>query len=157
MGSEQIPSDLIQRLLTLAEYMERHETGVHGARRPPLGIAWSKLGALAERCHAYAKALHYKELEFDESLTSKELVEGLISINFVMGHTRAAKGILDVHSEGERRSDEAGAMISPDLPGSPLISPDLAPFSVGERRSDEAGAVSLQLSDSPLWHEKLNE
>ena len=53
MESEHIPSDLIQRLLTLAEYMERHETGLYGARRPPLGIAWSKLGKIAERCHAY--------------------------------------------------------------------------------------------------------
>ncbi len=27
----------------------------------------STLGALAEKCHAYAKALHYKELEFQAS------------------------------------------------------------------------------------------
>lgn len=50
------------------------------------------LGALAEKCHAYAKALHYKELEFK---TSPELcVEALISINNQLRQPEAAIGIL---------------------------------------------------------------
>ena len=73
--------------------------------------------------YRFAKALHYKELEFDESLPSKDLVESLISINFEMGQTRAAKGILDVHTED----------------------------------SADAGGVNLKVSDSPFWHEKLDE
>ena len=61
-------------------------------------MAWSKLGSLAERCHAYTKALRYKELEFEEALPSRELVEGLVSINYLLGQTEAAKGILEYHS-----------------------------------------------------------
>ena len=57
MEAEHMPSDLIQRLLNLAEYMERHQTNAHGAPRFTLGLAWSKLCSLAERCHAYTKAL----------------------------------------------------------------------------------------------------
>lgn len=37
-------------------------------RGGPLPAARSTLGALAEKCHAYAKALHYKELEFQASM-----------------------------------------------------------------------------------------
>ena len=61
MEAEHMPTDLIQRLLNLAEYMERHPTDARGTSRPSLGLAWSKLGALAEKCHAFTKALHYKE------------------------------------------------------------------------------------------------
>ena len=55
-------------------------------------LASRTLGALAEKCHAYAKALHYKELEFK---TSPELcVEALISINNQLRQPEAAIGIL---------------------------------------------------------------
>lgn len=50
------------------------------------------LGALAEKCHAYAKALHYKELEFKTSPES--CVEALISINNQLRQPEAAIGIL---------------------------------------------------------------
>lgn len=50
------------------------------------------LGALAEKCHAYAKALHYKELEFSTSPAS--CVEALISINNQLRQPEAAIGIL---------------------------------------------------------------
>ena len=50
------------------------------------------LGALAEKCHAYAKALHYKELEFQTSPES--CVEALISINNQLRQPEAAIGIL---------------------------------------------------------------
>lgn len=56
------------------------------------GLISRTLGALAEKCHAYAKALHYKELEFK---TSPELcVEALISINNQLRQPEAAIGIL---------------------------------------------------------------
>ena len=42
-------------LLNLAEYME------HDDKALPMDI--HQLSALAAKCHAYAKALHYKELE----------------------------------------------------------------------------------------------
>ncbi|CAN0155629.1 unnamed protein product, partial [Ectocarpus fasciculatus] len=50
------------------------------------------LSNLAERCHAYAKALHYKELEF---ATSPAIcIESLIAINKKVGQPEAAMGIL---------------------------------------------------------------
>ena len=52
------------------------------------------LGALAEKCHAYAKALHYKELEFQSS--PHTAVEALISINNQLRQPDAAVGILNV-------------------------------------------------------------
>ena len=50
------------------------------------------LGALAEKCHAYAKALHYKELEFRSN--PEQCVEALISINNQLHQPEAAIGIL---------------------------------------------------------------
>ena len=52
------------------------------------------LGALAEKCHAFAKALHYKELEF--AATPESAVEALISINNQLRQPEAAIGILAV-------------------------------------------------------------
>ena len=46
---------MLQPLLNLAEFMELVDN--------PLPIDIGKLGALAEKCHAYAKALHYREVE----------------------------------------------------------------------------------------------
>ena len=50
--------------------------------------------ALAEKCHAFAKALHYKELEFQESPGTA--VEALISINNQLRQPEAAIGVLTV-------------------------------------------------------------
>lgn len=60
------------------------------------------LGALAEKCHAFAKALHYKEVEFAQ--TPETAVESLISINNQLRQPEAAIGILavaqnDLHME----------------------------------------------------------
>ena len=52
------------------------------------------LGALAEKCHAFAKALHYKELEFGSA--PEAAVEALISINNQLRQPEAAVGILTV-------------------------------------------------------------
>ena len=50
-----IPSEITTVLLSLAEYMEHHDR--------PLPIDIRTLGDLAERCHAFAKALYYKECD----------------------------------------------------------------------------------------------
>ena len=50
------------------------------------------LGALAEKCHAFAKALHYKEYEYATS--PETAVEALISINNQLRQPEAAIGIL---------------------------------------------------------------
>lgn len=50
------------------------------------------LGALADKCAAYAKALHYKEIEFQTSPATT--CEALISINNHLDLPEAAVGIL---------------------------------------------------------------
>ncbi|TFK75010.1 phosphatidylinositol 3-kinase [Pluteus cervinus] len=79
------PPDLIHRLLNLAEFMEHEEK--------PLPIEHRTLGEYALKVMAYAKALHYKELEyFSES--SPTIIEALISINTRLQQHDAAWGTL---------------------------------------------------------------
>lgn len=49
-------------------------------------------GALAEKCHAFAKALHYKEMEFCTSPATA--IEALIHINNQLRQPEAAVGVL---------------------------------------------------------------
>ncbi|KAG6841465.1 hypothetical protein C0991_010890 [Blastosporella zonata] len=79
------PSDLIHRLLNLAEFMEHEEK--------PLPIEHRTLGEYAMKYMAYAKALHYKELEFF-SESSPAVIESLISINTRLQQHDAAWGTL---------------------------------------------------------------
>lgn len=85
LSSPNNPPEIHQVLLNLAEFMEHDDKS--------LPIAISVLGQYAQRCHAYAKALHYKELEFyEEPLTPT--IESLISINNQLQQSDAAVGIL---------------------------------------------------------------
>jgi len=97
--SDTIPAEILQTLLKLAEFMEHDDK--------PLPINKSTLASLAEQCHAYAKALHYKEQEFQELLHQSSgkdegvvltdlsgIVESLISINSKLDQPEAAVGIL---------------------------------------------------------------
>ena len=83
--SEHVPPDLLGLLLNLAEFME------HDDKALPIDIR--VLGREAGRCHAYAKALHYKELEFLQDQSSGA-VEALIAINNQLQQSDAAIGIL---------------------------------------------------------------
>ena len=83
--SPHVPPEILQVLLNLAEFMEHDDK--------PLPIDIRDLGIYAGKCHAYAKALHYKELEFEEEKTPN-VVEALISINNQLQQTDAAVGIL---------------------------------------------------------------
>ncbi|KAH6617660.1 armadillo-type protein [Chaetomium sp. MPI-SDFR-AT-0129] len=83
--SENVPPDLLGQLLNLAEFME------HDDKALPIDIRI--LGREAARCHAYAKALHYKELEFLQDHNS-HAVEALIMINNQLQQSDAAIGIL---------------------------------------------------------------
>jgi serine/threonine-protein kinase mTOR len=80
-----VPPDLLGLLLNLAEFME------HDDKALPIDIR--VLGREAARCHAYAKALHYKELEFLQDQSS-QAVEALILINQQLQQADAAIGIL---------------------------------------------------------------
>ena len=84
LDAEHMSLEVLQPLLNLAEFMELVDKAL------PINIR--KLGALAEKCHAYAKALHYREVEFHTS--PAETIESLISINNHLQQPEAAKGIL---------------------------------------------------------------
>ena len=84
------PSEVLQGLLGLAEYMERHD------QQLPLNLRM--LGDIATRCGSYSKALHYRELEY-QALTgttssSPRLVEALVSLHRSLGQPEAAIGAL---------------------------------------------------------------
>lgn len=85
LTSMHIPPDILQILLNLAEFME------HDDKSLPIDIR--TLGRFAGKCHAWAKALHYKELEFEQDQNSHS-VEALISINNQLQQSDAAIGIL---------------------------------------------------------------
>ncbi|SCZ93158.1 BZ3500_MvSof-1268-A1-R1_Chr6-2g08497 [Microbotryum saponariae] len=87
-SSPTLPPEITQQLLNLAEFME-HDDKV-------LPIPISTLGQYALKCRAYAKALHYKELEVlsDPSLHT---IEELIRINNSLQQPDVSVGIL-VHA-----------------------------------------------------------
>ncbi|CAM6130085.1 unnamed protein product [Calypogeia fissa] len=90
-SSPNIPPEILATLLNLAEFMEYGEK--------PIPIDIRTLGALAEKCHAYAKALHYKEMEFAQAMSTDQQpeagVEALIHINNQLQQHEAAVGILE--------------------------------------------------------------
>lgn len=85
LTSQNIPPEILQMLLNLAEFMEHDDKALH--------IDIRTLGKYAGKCHAFAKALHYKELEFEQDQNSGA-VEALISINNHLQQSDAAIGIL---------------------------------------------------------------
>jgi FKBP12-rapamycin complex-associated protein len=94
--------ETMQALLNLAEFME-HDDKI-------LPIPMRVLGGYAMRCHAFAKALHYKELEGladlqpevrgpgldsdDSAGRSEQILESLVSINQQLQQPDTAEGIL---------------------------------------------------------------
>jgi len=88
--AEHTPSELIHRLLNLAEFMEHEEK--------PLPIEHRTLGEYALKFQAYAKALHYKELEFFTE-SSSTIIEALIGINTKLQQHDAAWGTLSIARE----------------------------------------------------------
>ena len=83
-GAPTIPPEIVGVLLNLAEFCEHDER--------PLPVEARTLGAIAERCRAYAKALHYKETEFVTSPAA--CVEAIIAINNRLQLPEAAMGVL---------------------------------------------------------------
>ncbi|BGP15830.1 hypothetical protein JCM10213_005686 [Rhodosporidiobolus nylandii] len=85
LASPTLPPEITQTLLNLAEFME-HDDKV-------LPIPISTLGGYALKCRAYAKALHYKELEV-LSDPSVQTIEELIRINNSLQQPDVSIGIL---------------------------------------------------------------
>ncbi|GAB2292090.1 hypothetical protein Dimus_026338 [Dionaea muscipula] len=100
-SSPNIPPEILATLLNLAEFMEHDER--------PLPIDIRLLGALAEKCRAFAKALHYKEMEFEDARSRnmdanpvavvEALIHALIHINNQLHQHEAAVGILSYAQE----------------------------------------------------------
>lgn len=94
--SSTIPPECLQTLLNLAEFME-HDV-------EPLPISLSILAELAQKGHAYAKALHYRELEFQSSPAT--CFESLVTINKKLDQYDAAVGILTVVEKLKKKHPE---------------------------------------------------
>ena len=78
------PTIIHQIILNLAEFMEHEENS--------LPIQMSSFSTLAEKCNALAKALYYREIEFESN--PQNVIESLISINYGLQQPEAANGIL---------------------------------------------------------------
>ena len=84
MNNPDVPVAVLQIILNLAEFLEREED---------LKLFSSTtLAGVAKRCNASAKALYYKEKEFEDNV--RENIDALISINFDLQQPEAANGLL---------------------------------------------------------------
>ena len=92
------------------------------------------LGALAEKCHAFAKALHYKELEYATSPDTA--VEALISINNQLRQPEAAIGILTL----------AQTQLHMELKVRPLTHAPVLPESAQSSSATESITIALPVS-----------
>ncbi|KAI8458016.1 atypical/PIKK/FRAP protein kinase [Phakopsora pachyrhizi] len=85
LSSPTIPLEITHTLLNLAEFMEHDEK--------VLPIRIGTLGMYAQKCHAFAKALHYKEIEAFTEPTADTL-DSLILINQHLQQPDSAQGVL---------------------------------------------------------------
>lgn len=88
INSPNVPTQVLQALLSLAEFLEHDEKAL------PIDIR--DLAALAYRVNASAEALHFHEMEYlnTDSQGKTGLVETLISLNSRLDQPEAAVGIL---------------------------------------------------------------
>jgi FKBP12-rapamycin complex-associated protein len=93
LDAPSLPQEILLQLLNLAEFMEQ------GDRPLPLDI--DRLGPLAAQSHAYAKALHYREMSVSRAMGRgapatevATMVESLISVYNEVQQPEAAVGIL---------------------------------------------------------------
>jgi FKBP12-rapamycin complex-associated protein len=88
LRSPQIPANIRDALLNLAEFMEMQDK--------PLPIDVLLLAEQARLANMFAKCLHYRELEFNcsNALPSTKCIEALIIVNDQLGMREAAGGVL---------------------------------------------------------------
>ena len=98
MEAESMPTALLGRLLSAADFCERAGT--------PLDISWRTLGALAQRGSAWAKALRYRESEWEWAHPSCVAPE-VVAIHMALDKREEARGVL--HAAREREA-AAGRM-----------------------------------------------
>ncbi|RYY33978.1 hypothetical protein EON62_03700, partial [archaeon] len=152
--SDSIPTVVLQTLLNLVEFMEHDDHSI------PISV--ETLGNVAYRVGAYAKALHYKEIEFHR--TGGATIEALISINNHLDQSEAAVGILkyvqqQTHGFGQYgyRSSHmvAGGVFAHAHDGSTVGG--FAPMSSDARAGSGSGMLSsgAGLDVQEGWYEKL--
>jgi FKBP12-rapamycin complex-associated protein len=90
LQSSQIPDNIRQALLNLAEFLEMQDT--------PLPIDMKLLANQSQSANMFAKCLRYREIEFASvNITpTKECIEALISVNKQLGLRDSANGVLEV-------------------------------------------------------------
>jgi tetratricopeptide (TPR) repeat protein len=103
ISASSVSQEVIQKILNLAEFME-HDV-------EPLPISPAILAELAQRSRAYAKALHYRELEFQVS--PAECFENLINVNKKLDMYDAAFGVLKVVKQMQVTRPDLGIEIKP--------------------------------------------
>ncbi|KAJ3227345.1 phosphatidylinositol kinase- protein kinase tor1 [Clydaea vesicula] len=86
LTSPSSPPEIQHALLVLAEFME------HDDKALPINIR--TLSVYAAKCQSFAKALHYRELEF-LSEPHPNTIDGLIIINHLLQQSDSAIGILN--------------------------------------------------------------
>ena len=86
MGAVQVPSEITMTLLDLVEYMDHREVRFI---LDPRALGDSALSTLA-----YAKALHYKEVEFNAD-PSSDCLEQIIRISVMLQQPLMANGIVE--------------------------------------------------------------
>ena len=144
-----IPAEIVQQLLNLAEFME------HDDKALPIDIRI--LGRLAaDKCHAYAKALHYKEVEFHTS--PETCIEELISINNQLEQPEAAMGILKY-----ARQHGVGVSGGHSVSGGRASSMSMSASAISKAMGDSSGSGGASglasggamITVHPEWYEKL--
>ncbi|KAJ2764760.1 phosphatidylinositol kinase- protein kinase tor1, partial [Coemansia nantahalensis] len=85
-ANDEVPAEILQAILGLAEYMERDEKQI------PIDL--KLLGDYADRCHALPKELHYKEAEWTLE-KNYETIKKLIELNQNLDLHDSAIGMLD--------------------------------------------------------------
>jgi len=139
-----ISPDILQTLLNLAEFME-HDS-IDGGGLP---IDISVLAELAEKCRAYAKALHYKEREYVLG-SGAACVEALISINKKLELPEAANGILNA-AQMKFNGHPAASSVVMRGPGTRLSDPNL-------RESENCNGIQVKeswLAELGNWSDAL--
>jgi FKBP12-rapamycin complex-associated protein len=84
INNPNVPLTVLKTILNLAEFMEHDNQG--------LQLDITSMAKLAEKCNAHAKALYYREFEFN--FCPDESIESLISLYSSLGQPEAASGML---------------------------------------------------------------
>ncbi|KAJ1971618.1 phosphatidylinositol kinase- protein kinase tor1, partial [Dimargaris xerosporica] len=85
LTTKDVPNEILQTVLNLAEFMEHSEKAIQ--------IDIRTLAAFAMNCNAYAKALHYSELTFSTAATADNL-NTLIKAYTTLNQQDAAAGLV---------------------------------------------------------------